>query len=171
MTFRIFVLTLLLLPLLAFPAQAADPVVLGTYGPWKALTFDQPGRGKVCFMSAKPQKQEGKFTKRGDVAFFITHWAAEGTRDVVSVSIGYPFKKGSKLTLGIDGRDYSMLTDGEMAWAADSKADKTISEAVRKGSKLTVKATSQRGTTTTDTYDLSGTGDAYKAITDACFGG
>lgn len=162
-------LTVMLGLVVAVPALAADPLELGQFGQWKAFSFtDGSGAGKVCFMSSKPQKQEGKFTKRGDVAFFITHWAAEGTRDVVSVAIGYPFKKGSTLRVLIDGTEYKMTTDGEMAWAADSTTDKTISEAVRRGSKLVVKGVSQRGTETTDTYSLSGSGDAYKKITDAC---
>lgn len=148
-------------------AHAADPVELGSYGVWKALTFEENG-GKVCFMTAKPEKQEGKFTKRGDVAFFITHWAADGTRDVVSVSIGYPFRGGSNLKVNIDGTDYAMATDGEMAWAADSATDTAIAQAVRKGSKMVIKGVSQRGTNTTDTYSLSGSGDAYAAMTTAC---
>lgn len=155
---------LLILPPLA---QAANPVEIGAFGVWKALGFDDKG-GKVCFMTAKPEKQEGKFTKRGDVAFFITHWAAEGTRDVVSVSIGYAFRVGSQLSLRIDGKDYQMLTDGEMAWAADSATDAAIAAAVRKGSKMVIKGTSKRGTTTIDTYTLRGSGDAYKAISKAC---
>ena len=148
-------------------ARAADPVVLGVYGQWKALAFDE-AKGKVCFMSAKPQKQEGKFKKRGDVAFFITHWAGEGTRDVISVSIGYPFKKGSTLDVVIDGKTYKMATDGEMAWAADSATDQAIAEAVRKGSKLVIKGVSTRGTQTTDTYSLEGSGDAYDKISTEC---
>lgn len=148
-------------------ARAADPVVLGVYGQWKALAFDE-AKGKVCFMSAKPKKQEGKFKKRGDVAFFITHWAGEGTRDVISVSIGYTFKKGSTLEVIIDGKTHKMATDGEMAWAADSATDQAIAADVRKGSKLVIKGVSQRGTETTDTYSLEGSGDAYDKISTEC---
>ena len=148
-------------------ARAGNPVEIGAFGVWKALGFEDKG-GKVCFMTAKPEKQEGKFTKRGDVAFFITHWAAEGTRDVVSVSIGYSFRAGSALSLRIDGKDYEMLTDGEMAWAADTATDRAVATAVRKGSKMVIKGTSKRGTTTVDTYTLKGSGDAYKAISKAC---
>jgi hypothetical protein len=150
------------------PALAADARELGQFGKWKALSFDDGSKGKVCFMSAAPDKQEGKFTKRGEVAFFITHWAADQTRDVVSVAIGYPFKKGSSLRVTIDGREYKMATDGEMAWAADSATDRTISEAIRRGSKLVIKGVSARGTETTDTYSLTGSGDAYNKITEAC---
>lgn len=154
---------------LALPAQAADPQVLGTYGAWRALTFDDKGsKGKVCFMSSRPEKEEGNYTRRGDVAFFVTHWAGEGTRDVVSVSIGYAFKTGSPLRVSIDGRDFTMATDGEMAWATDAATDKAISEAIRKGSRMVVRGTSQRGTLTTDTYSLKGSGDAYAAINKAC---
>ncbi len=150
-------------------AQGTDPVELGRFGAWKAFSFDEAGgKGKVCFMSATPEKQEGQFTKRGDVAFFITHWAAEGTRDVISVSIGYPFKKGSTLDVTIDGQSYKMVTDGEMAWTSNSADDAAISAAVRRGSKLVIKGTSQRGTITTDTYSLKGSGAAYKSISGAC---
>lgn len=160
-----FALTGLLLAVA--PVLAADPVELGSYGQWKALTFDDGG-SKVCFMTAKPQKQEGKFTKRGDVSFFITHWAKDGTRDVVSVAIGYPFRGGSNLSVTVDGKDFKMATDGEMAWATDSATDRAIAEAIRKGSKMVIKGTSLRGTQTTDTYSLTGSGDAYGKITQAC---
>jgi hypothetical protein len=39
---------------------------------------------------------------------------------------------------------------------------------MRNGSAMVIKGTSNRGTTTTDTYSLSGTSQAYEAINKAC---
>ncbi len=152
----------------SFPALAAEsPVLLGTFGDWKAYRFHD-GRGQVCFMSSQPQKQEGKFTKRGEVFLFVTHSAADGTKDVVSVSAGYPYKENVDVTLKANGRSFALFTQGETAWAREKSADAAISEAIRKGATLTVKGTSKRGTLTTDTYSLKGSGDAYKAISKEC---
>jgi hypothetical protein len=119
-------------------------------------------------MSSQPQKQEGKFTKRGEVFLFVTHSAADGTKDVVSVSAGYPYKENVDVTLKANGRSFALFTQGETAWAREKSADAAISEAIRKGATLTVKGTSKRGTLTTDTYSLKGSGDAYKAISKEC---
>lgn len=157
--------------LLAVPAHAraesSAPTQIGVFGDWKAYSFVDQG-SKVCFMSSQPKKQEGKFTKRGEVFFFITHWAGEKTKDVVSVSAGYPYKEGSEASVVIDGKTFSLFTEGETAWAKDSTTDQDIASAVRKGSKLSVKGVSKRGTQTTDTYGLKGSADAYKKISEEC---
>jgi len=153
--------------LLCQPAYAAEPVALGSFGDWKAFHFTG-AKGKVCFISSQPQKQEGNFTRRGEVFFFVTHWQDEKNRDVVSISTGYPYKSGSRAKVTIDDKTYEMFTEGEMAWADDTTTDAAISSAIQKGSKLVVEGVSQRGTKTTDTYSLTGTSEAYKAITQEC---
>ncbi|MFI5018219.1 MAG: invasion associated locus B family protein, partial [Dongiales bacterium] len=56
----------------------------------------------------------------------------------------------------------------DRAWAKDATADKAMIDAMRKGSSLTVKGTSSRGTEITDTYSLLGFSKAYQAIGAAC---
>lgn len=143
------------------------PREIGTFGAWKTYVFSDQG-GKVCFMSSQPTKQEGKFTKRGEVFFFVTHWATEKTKNVISISAGYPYKAGSQTEVAVDGKKFSLFTEGETAWAQDQAMDDDISAAVQKGSKIVVKGTSARGTETTDTYSLKGSADAYKSITKEC---
>lgn len=162
-----FALLALLSTLFCMPAQAAEPSPIGSFGDWKAFYFND-GSGKVCFMSSQPQKQEGKFTKRGEVFFFVTHWEADKKKDVVSISTGYPFKKESQAKVVIDGQTYHMTTDGEMAWANDAETDGRIAASIQKGSSLVIEGTSQRGTLTKDTYSLKGSADAYQAITKEC---
>ena len=61
-----------------------------------------------------------------------------------------------------------MVTDGEGAWLADTSGEAAFVEAMKAGSTLTVKGTSQRGTNTTDTYSLGGVTAAMQEIDKAC---
>lgn len=148
-------------------AMASEPSLIGEFGQWSAYVFDENG-GKVCYMAAKPDKAEGKYSKRGDVVALITHRPAEGTKNVFSYMSGYGYQKGSNVDLAVDGKKFSLFTQNDMAWAADAAADASLTEAIKKGSKMVVEGVSGRGTETKDTFSLSGSTKAYEAITTAC---
>lgn len=152
---------------LSAPAVASEPKLIDTYGAWSAYSFMENGN-KVCYMAAKPQKAEGKYTSRGDIFALITHRPAEGSKNVFSYATGYSYKDNSEATVGIGGKNYSLFTQDDMAWAPDVAQDNAISEAIQTGSSMVVKGTSSRGTTTTDTFSLSGSSKAYEAITKEC---
>ena len=153
--------------LLSSPAHAAEQREIGRYGSWVAYEFEENG-GKVCYMASKPQKAEGKYSKRGDIVAMVTHRPSEGTKDVFSYMAGYGYKKGSDVTLKIDGQTFTLFTQNDMAWAADAAADSAIAAALQKGNKMVVEGVSARGTETTDTFSLSGSTKAYEAISAAC---
>ncbi|MCA1940527.1 MAG: invasion associated locus B family protein [Caenispirillum bisanense] len=159
--------TLCALTLAASPAAAADPEILGAYTDWTAYTFTENGN-KVCYMASEPKKAEGNYDKRGDVFVLVTHRPADKTRDVVSVVAGYPYKAESEVRMTIDGRDTSLFTHGERAWARDTATDRKLVESMKAGRQMVVKGSSERGTNTTDTYSLSGFTAAHDAITKAC---
>lgn len=148
-------------------AADSDPTTLGTFGDWSAYTFTDGGE-KVCFMSAKPSTAKGDYTKRGDVMLFVTHWPDAKTKNIVSVSMGYPHKKGTDAVLKASGKSFPMQTDGETVWSKEENDDDVITAAIRTGAQLVVEGVSSRGTKTTDTYDLKGSADALEAITKAC---
>lgn len=166
-TSRIWAVSVLGMALLAGTAQAAEPRLLGTHGVWSAYVFMENGN-KVCYMAAKPQKAEGNYTSRGDIFALITHRPAEGSKNVFSYSTGYGYRANSEATVTIGGRNFSLFTQDDMAWAPDSGQDNAITEAIRTGSNMVVKGTSARGTLTTDTFSLSGSSKAYDAITAEC---
>lgn len=153
--------------LLSAPAFASEPRLIGTYGDWSSYAFEESGN-KVCYMASQPTKAEGNYTKRGDVFALITHRPAEGTKNVFSYITGYSYKSGSDVTVMVDGQRFTLFTQGETAWTPDAETDNRLSEALRKGSKLTVKGTSSRGTLTTDTFSLKGSGAAHDAINREC---
>ncbi|MGE4313436.1 MAG: invasion associated locus B family protein [Pseudobdellovibrionaceae bacterium] len=148
-------------------ARADDPQLLGKHGAWSAYTLEEDGK-KVCYMVSRPIKDEGKYAKRGDIFALITHRPAENTRDVFSYMTGYKYKPGSDVTVSIDTTDFSLFTNDETAWAPDPATDTRIAAGIQKGSKMVVKGTSSRGTLTTDTFSLKGSGAAYEAISKAC---
>lgn len=151
----------------AVPALAAESRLLGAFDDWSAYQFAEKD-GRVCYLYSVPQKSKGDYTKRGDTYIQVTHRVGERTRNVVSVTAGYPYKKDSEVTLTIDGKKFSLFTDGDTAWAGDATADNTLVAAMQAGLKMIVVGTSSKGTLTTDSYSLSGFTAAHKAIDKAC---
>lgn len=154
----------------ASAASAQDVTVIGTHGAWTAYSY-QEDSGLVCYMASEPTKAEGNYTRRGDVFALVTHRPSEESLDVVSIVAGYPYKENSDANVRIGSTSFDMFTHGERAWNRDEATDKTMVQAMIKGSSLTVKGTSGRGTLTTDTYSLSGFTAAHKDITKACSAG
>lgn len=152
----------------ASAAQAAEPRSLGKHGDWEAYVFLEGGN-KVCYMASKPSDARGDYTRRGDIFALITHRPADGTRNVFSYVTGYPYQAGSDATLTIDNNQrITLFTEGETAWAADAATDNRIAEQIRRGSRMVVRGTSSRGTQTTDTFSLRGSGAAHDAISREC---
>jgi invasion protein IalB len=153
--------------LCAGTVQASDPKLIATHGKWSAYSFTENGN-KVCYMVSVPTKDEGNYSRRGQIYALITHRPAEGTRNVFSYIAGYTYKPGSDVTLRVDGQTFTLFTQDDTAWAPDAATDEKIAAALRKGSSLVVRGTSSRGTLTTDTFSLSGSGAAHDAITREC---
>ena len=167
---KIFGLPLFAIAVLAFTASAssaASPKQIGKYGDWTSYSLSENG-SKVCYMVSKPVKAQGKYTNRGEIFALITHRPSESTKDVFSYITGYTYKTGSDATVTIDGERYVLFTQDDTAWAPDANADSKLAKAIQTGSKMIVKGTSARGTLTTDTYSLKGSGAAYKAISKEC---
>ena len=167
-TYQIVFAALLLAVFSPAIAHASDPVNLGSFGKWEAYEYVEPEGGKVCYMMAKPDKDEGDYKKRGEIVALITHRPGEGTKNVFSYMAGYSYKKGSDVTLTVDGKKFTLFTQNDMAWAADAAADTALSNAIQKGSTMVVKGVSGKGTDTKDTFSLKGSTKAYEAISKAC---
>jgi hypothetical protein len=148
-------------------AGAAEPRLLGTFRDWSAFMLNEAS-GPVCWMVSRPKRQEGDFTKRGDVFLLITHRPAENSLDVVNYIAGYPFEEHSEALLQIAGKSYRLFVDGEGAWARDANLDRSITQALRNGTLMTARGTSARGSRVTDTFSLAGATAAYQSINAAC---
>lgn len=164
---RIMVIVLATAFLFPAAAQASEPRLLATFDDWAAYSFVENG-SKVCYMASRPVKEEGEYSSRGKVYALLTHRPAENARDVFSYITGYPYDTGSEVSVTIGADRFSLFTQDDTAWAPDSAADAKLSQAIRAGSNMVVKGTSKRGTLTTDTYSLRGSGKAYELMTKEC---
>lgn len=150
-----------------YTAGAAAPKVLGEYGDWIAYYY-RDGSGPVCYMASTPKKDEGKYTKRGDIYVVITHRPHEKSYDVINVNAGYTYKTASEAVLKIGAQTFKMFTNGDKAWSFNAKDEKAIVEAMKRGNRMIVDGISSKGTKTKDTYSLNGFSSAYKAISNKC---
>lgn len=148
-------------------ARAAEPRLIGTFRDWSAYEF-QDANGKVCYMASRPIKDEGNYTRRGEIYALITHRPEERSFDVVSFIAGYTHKAGSDVSVQIGSDNFDLFTQGDTAWTRDGETDRSLVASIRKGSRMVTRGTSSRGTLTTDTYSLSGSSAAYEAIGKAC---
>ena len=148
-------------------AAAATPQILGEYGDWIAYYY-RDNAGPVCYMASTPKKDEGKYSKRGDIFVVVTHRPNEKSYDVVNINAGYTYKKNTQVELKIGTKTFYLFTDGDKAWAMKDKDDKDIVAAMKRGSRMIVDGVSSRGTKTKDTYSLTGFTSAYKAISNKC---
>ena len=146
-------------------ARADDSV--GTFGDWHVQTYDEGG-GKVCLMWGQPTKSQGNYTRRGDVYTYVTQRPSKKRLNEVSISIGYPFKKESAVSVSVGKSNFLMFTDVDTAWNAKPKDDVRMVKAMRAGATMTASGVSGRGTKTRDVFSLKGFTKAYAEMNKAC---
>ena len=157
------ILTLLVVSIAYAANTAAAQTFVKTTGDWSAFKYGS-GKSRSCYIASAPQKETGNYKRRGDTFVLVTHRPGEGTRNVFELRAGYLYKKGSGVTVMIDGKNFDLFTQGSTAWAKDEKTDKALARAMIRGSKMRVTGISARGTKTVDTYSLRGFTAAYKTI-------
>lgn len=155
--------------LLTSAAHAAEqPKMLGEYGDWTAWTYNDRGN-LICYMSSTPKKDEGKYSRRGDIYTVITHRPAEKAFDEVSFIAGYTYNPKAALTIKIGNQTFkNTFTEGDKGWMINSDEDRKLITAMKRGDRMIVDGQSSRGTATKDTYSLKGFTTAYQTISAKC---
>ena len=153
----------------ATAANAAEqPKLLGEYGDWLAWSYNDRG-SLICYMSSTPKKDEGKYSKRGDIYTIITHRPAEKSFDEVSFVAGYTYNQKAPLTIKIGNQVFkNTFTEGDKGWMMTADEDKKLIVAMKRGDRMIVDGQSSRGTATKDTYSLKGFSSAYQTISAKC---
>lgn len=147
-------------------AQQATAVE-GTFGSWGLYSNGASG-SKLCFVAATPSDKKPSSANRGPALLYVSAWPKDGIRSEVSVKLGYPVKPDSTVTVTIGNETFSLFPKDERAFVADSTQELKLVEALKKGSKADVTATSARGTETTDTYTLTGLKQALGELAKKC---
>lgn len=139
---------------------------LGTFDFWTAWTDTDNGT-KICYVSSTPQTKAPASANRDPIHFIVT--IRPTNRNEVATIVGYPIHQtNANASTTIDGKSYQMVTQGSSAWLASIEDEPRFVAGMRAGSSMVVKATSQRGTNTVDTYSLKGITAALNKINAEC---
>ena len=157
----------ILLALAATHAEAQAVKLVNKFNDWRVYAHESAA-ARICFAASQPNATEPAAARRDPVYFYVSAWPKEGVKSEVSVKIGYPFRKGSAVTVTIGTTAFNLFTDDDKAFVADANAELKLIEAMKKGDVMIVRGTSQRGTQTTDTYSLSGVTQALQTVTAGC---
>lgn len=144
-----------------------EPTFVANYRDWTLFTYED-GNGRVCYIASEPVQKDGNYTRRGPAAVLVARFPMEPPNVQVSVQSGYPFKEKSDVQVKIGKKTYSLFTHGENAFARTPAEDERLISAMKRGTKMSVRGTSKKGTWSRDTYSLLGFTAAYKAMLDAC---
>jgi hypothetical protein len=159
-------LCLAVAPLAARADDAVKPTSLGSAKVWTAYTANEKNT-MVCYVVGPPAKSLPANAARGRVDVQVTHRPGEKALNVVDFELGYIAKPGSSAELEIDGKKFVLFTNKGSAWASDAE-DKLVTNALAKGKQAIIKAVSDHGTNTIDTYALAGFGQALALADKAC---
>lgn len=153
----------------ALAQSDAKPALVQQFSDWGAYR-GLAGGNKVCFAMAQPTSSQTNPPNRprDPVFFYVTTRPAENVRNEINIIIGYPFGRNSETSLEIGAAKFSLQTQGDNAWARSSDEEQKILEAMRKGSDLTLRGQSARGTQTTDRFSLRGLGQALERAGQEC---
>ncbi|WP_184421388.1 invasion associated locus B family protein [Rhodoblastus sphagnicola] len=146
--------------------DAGKTLRLGTFGEWGA--YQTQGKTKTCYALAKPKSREPKALPREAAYVFISTRPAENVKNEISIIMGFPMKDGSEASAEIGSATFSLLAKGANAWVKNPAEESQFIAAMKKGSKLVVTADSIKGKTTTDTYVLTGLGQALDKVHKEC---
>ncbi len=143
----------------ALAQGAAKPTLLGTFSNWTMWSYDGNyggANGKVCYIYSEPDKMQPPRLDHGRVSFSVTSVPAGEAATEANFVAGYQLREQSKVTVQIGDREFTMFTEGDSAWLVNKEDETNLLEAMRAGSRMTVKAMSRRGNDTTYDYSLSG---------------
>jgi invasion protein IalB len=82
--------------------------------------------------------------------------------------MGFAMKDGAEARAEINGTAFDFVAKGSNAWVKNPAEEGQFIDAMKKGSKLIVKAPSAKGNVTTDSYSLGGLSQALDRIRKEC---
>lgn len=144
----------------AFAQAAAERVA--SHGDWSVFVVTNP---QECYVAAQPSgssaERDGQTVEvnRGDIRLFVRFNPGENVANEVSFTSGYPFQAGTpvRMQIGDEGYDLDPGEGDANGWAwSRQEEDARLVDAMRRGSSARVTGVSTRGTTTVDTFSLSG---------------
>lgn len=146
--------------------KSGKPDQVGTYGEWGVFTAK--GKGKTCYALAQPKDRAPASLKRDAGYIFISNRPAENVRNEVSIIMGFAMKDNSDAKAEIGNATFDLICKGTNAWVKNAAREGEFIDALKRGSKLVVKASSVKGNVSTDSYSLAGLSEALARVQKEC---
>ena len=148
-------------------AGTGKPALVATYGDWNAYVT-QGAKDRTCYALAQPKERLPAALKRDPAYVFISTRPAENVKNEISVIMGFPLKDGGDAKADIGEAAFDLIAKGTSAWIKNAAEERQFVEALKKGSRLVVKAPSVKGNVTTDSYSLAGLSQALERVAKEC---
>jgi len=144
------------------------PMPVATFGDWGTFLAQGNGKDKTCYALAQPKDRIPAALKRDPAYVFISNRPAENVRNEISIIMGFQMKDGSEARAEVAGTSFDLIAKGTNAWVKNPAEETQFIDALKKGSKLIVKAPSIKGNVTTDSYSLVGLSQALERVQKEC---
>ncbi|MBX9926186.1 MAG: invasion associated locus B family protein [Hyphomicrobiaceae bacterium] len=158
--------------LCAASAQAMAATAVRAFNSW--TLYSEAAQQQICFLASAPSETLPPGIKRETALLYVSAWPKEGVRSEVSVKLGFPARKASEPIVSVMGPGnappvlFRMFVKDDRAFVADATQELKLLEAMKKGTRVVVQATSERGTAVTDTYPLAGISAGLQALAGGC---
>lgn len=148
-------------------AKPGKPALVASFGDWGAYVASA-GKAKTCYALAEPKDRQPSGLKRDKAYIFVSTRTGEGVSNELSVIMGFDVKGDSTPRAEIGPTGFDMVAQKDKLWVRNAAEEGHMLDAMRKGQRLSIKAQSLRGSTTTDNYSLSGLGQALDRVRKEC---
>ncbi len=146
--------------LLAAPLAARDS--LGVYDGWAAFKDARPLR---CYAIAKAQG-----TPPAPAYATVSNWPDRKVRGALHLVMSRAVAEKASVRLVVGDKRFTLVAKNRNAWAKDARDDAAIIAALRSASRMSVSASTPKGSAFTDRYTLTGAATAIDAATVGCAG-
>ena len=147
----------------AVPVLAQQATKIGQHNAWGTYSY-QSAAGKVCYVLTVPTDKQPATLDHGDMFFFVSQRPGQQVSYEPQFIAGYNFQEGSKATVTIDKKTFSMFTRGKSAWVENAAEEPVLIAAMKTGSDMKVTAKSGRGNPTSYVFSLKGISAALASI-------
>ncbi len=148
-------------------AGAGGAKLLGSFGDWGAYQ-GASGNSRVCFVLSQPKDRQPRGLNRDPAYLFISFRPAAGVRNEVALITGYTMKEDAQPIASIGDSSFGLISTDGKAWLQNAAEEGQFVQAARAGASLSVRGTSRRGNSLTDTYSLKGLSQAIEAAQKGC---
>jgi invasion protein IalB len=164
-TMRTLILLMAGVLLAAQPAFAQVARKLDEHGDWAVYSYKAQS-GTVCYVLTVPQPQsmQPRNLDHGQMFFFVSQRPGQSVSYEPQFIAGYELKEGSKVSVTIGDKKFTMFTKGKSAWVENAAEEPALVAAMKAGRDMKVQAMSGRGNATNYSFSLKGITAALNSI-------